>query len=80
MNYITVLQEKLQTEIEHSRFLEELLKTLYGEGWDKLTLFEAKKWRERHLTRHSSGRATVCPYCQGPLRRLWECIKCGQVA
>ena len=22
----------------------------------------------------------VCPYCQGPLRRLWECIKCGQVA
>jgi len=21
-----------------------------------------------------------CPYCQGPLRRLWECIRCGQVA
>ena len=54
MNYITVLQEKLQTEIEHSRFLEELLKELYGDGWDKLTLYEAKKWHERHLTNHSS--------------------------
>jgi len=50
MNNLIVLEEKLNTEIEHSRFLEELLKTLYGDGWDKLTLFEAKKEHERHLT------------------------------
>ena len=34
----------LETEKEHTAFLEELLKTLYGPGWDELTLFDAKKW------------------------------------
>jgi len=48
MNYITVLQEKLQTEIEHSQFLEKLLKALYGDGWEKLTLYDAKNWQAQH--------------------------------
>ena len=61
MNYITVLQEKLQTEIEHSRFLEELLKTLYGKRWNKLTLVEANKWRKRHIQPViEDGRANGC--------------------
>ncbi len=49
MNFITVLQQKLQAEKEHSQFLENLLKTLYGDGWSKLTLYEAKKWHDYHL-------------------------------
>ena len=30
-------------EKDHSAFLEKLLRTLYGDGWEKLTLFDAKK-------------------------------------
>lgn len=56
MKYITRLEEELQAEKEGSAFLKKLLKTLYGDGWEKLTLYEAKKWHDRHLTSHSSGR------------------------
>jgi len=35
--------EELQTERDHSRFLEELLRALCGDGWDQLTIYEAKK-------------------------------------
>lgn len=44
------LMEKLHIEKAHSAFLKELLEALYGSGCDKLTMYEAKKWRERHLT------------------------------
>jgi len=37
------LQYKLQEEKEHSKFIEELIETLYGEDWDKLTIAEAKQ-------------------------------------
>lgn len=60
MNYINKLQNDLMKEKEHSAFLEKLLKTLYGDGWEKLTLYEAGKWHRRHLTRNSSGRAEAC--------------------
>ena len=39
--------ERLENEQAHSKFLEELLKTLYGKGWDKLTIPEAQKHREK---------------------------------
>ena len=39
----------LETEKEHTAFLEELLKTLYGPGWDELTLFDAKEWHKLHF-------------------------------
>ena len=32
-------------EREHSNFMERLLETLIGEGWNKLTIYEAKKRR-----------------------------------
>ena len=37
------LQNKLETEQAHSAFLEELLRVLYGDGWDDLTLFDARR-------------------------------------
>lgn len=64
---ITELQAELETEKEHSAFLERLLKALYGEGWEKLTLYGAEKWRERHLSSSSSGAAGNCPRCGKPL-------------
>jgi len=60
MNYINKLQNNLMKEKEHSAFLEKLLKTLFGDGWGRLTLYEAEQWHRRHLTRHSSERAGPC--------------------
>jgi hypothetical protein len=34
--------EKLEEERDHSAFLERLLKALYGDGWDRLTIADAK--------------------------------------
>jgi len=41
LNYIEHLEVSVTTEKEHSAFLEELLETLYGDGWDKLTISDA---------------------------------------
>ena len=38
-----VLESSLDAEKDHSAFLEKLLKILYGEGWDKLTIDQAAK-------------------------------------
>jgi hypothetical protein len=38
---------ELETEKDHSRFLEDLLKALYGDGWGLLTIYEAKKRNEQ---------------------------------
>lgn len=43
------IKDELEKEKEHSQFLEELLQTLYGEGWEELTLYEAKKWHKLHF-------------------------------
>ena len=39
------LQTMLEEEEYHSAFLEKLLHVLYGEGWNKLTLSEAKRYK-----------------------------------
>lgn len=36
------MEQKLITEQEHSAFLEKILKTLHGPGWNTLTLADAK--------------------------------------
>jgi len=46
----TLIKEKeriLETERDHYKFLENLVKALYGEGWDELTINDAKEWNER---------------------------------
>ena len=35
--------DALQTEKEYSKFLENLLKELYGDGWNKLTILDARR-------------------------------------
>lgn len=42
------LFKQFEEEKEHSAFLEKLLCALYGNGWDDLTIFDAKKWYEEH--------------------------------
>ena len=44
---IEELEAKLESENDHSRFLESLLEYVYGEGWETLTIHEAKKYRKR---------------------------------
>ncbi len=73
------MNEKLKTRLEgerdHSMFLEELLAALYGPGWDKLIIYEAKKWRKRHLTSRSSRAAEACAKCIcRPAIPGWKCI------
>ncbi len=60
----------LEGERDHSMFLEELLAALYGPGWDKLTIYEAKKWRKRHLTSRRSRAAGACDH-QGKHATGW---------
>ena len=43
------LQNKLETEQAHSAFLEDLLRALYGDGWDDLTLLDAERYE---IVRH----------------------------
>lgn len=45
------LRDDLETEKEHSAFLEELLKALVGKKWKTLTIYEANKIRENPCTR-----------------------------
>ena len=40
---IEELEAKLESKNDHSRFLESLLEYVYGEGWETLTIHEAKK-------------------------------------
>jgi len=39
-----ILQEILTKEREQSAFLEQLLATRHGDGWEKLTIVEAEKY------------------------------------
>jgi len=57
---ISRLEAELEIEKEYSAFLEELLKTLYGDGWEKLTLYDAEKWRTHHLS-NSSEQDKILP-------------------
>jgi len=38
------LKEKLKKEEDHTKFLGMLLKILWGEGWEKLTIAEAERY------------------------------------
>ncbi len=78
------MNEKLKTRLEgerdHSMFLEELLAALYGPEWDKLTIYEAKKWRKRHLTSRSSRAANACACWLGSLSNSdGICGNCGGI-
>jgi hypothetical protein len=46
----TEMLEKYEIERDHSAFLEKLLETLYGDGWDKLTLSDAKAFHDKQQT------------------------------
>lgn len=43
------LKEELDIEKDHSKFLEGLLESLYGKGWENLTLFNAIAWHKKHF-------------------------------
>ena len=45
--HISHLEATIETEKDHSAFLEKLLKTLVGDGWNKLTISDAKEQRIR---------------------------------
>jgi len=42
------LYNLLEHENEHSAFLEELLKALIGDGWNSMTIYDAKKLNENN--------------------------------
>lgn len=70
MSNIEFLKNELETEKEHSAFLEKLLQALYGEGWDKLTLFDAKRCEViKTLTTQKDTKMTckcvICDECKG---------------
>ena len=44
------LREDLDAEIDNGKFLELLLSALYGEGWENLTIYEAREWHKKHFT------------------------------
>ena len=43
------IKDELEKEKDHSKFLERLIEAIYGEGWERLTLYEAKEWHKRHF-------------------------------
>ena len=75
---IEEIQSALDGEREHSAFLEKLLKVLYGDGWNKLTLFDAKKIYE-----HNKALETRLKEVEEMLNQIFnlghnnDCIFCG---
>lgn len=47
--YLDTEEKEIEREKDHSNFLERLLTVLYGEGWEKLTIYEAKEWHKKHF-------------------------------
>ena len=43
----TDVWQELHDEKEHSEFMERLLEARHGEGWDHLTIDDARKAREK---------------------------------
>ena len=70
--------EQLKTEEEHSAFLEKLLRTLYGDGWEKLTLSKARAWHIQHFASQQAVQADAkkCGFC-GSAEIETKCQDCG---
>ena len=72
---INELAAKLEEEEDHSAFLEKLLRVLYGDGWEKLTIFDAQQWHKKHFASQqaveSDGkyRCHVCGVLEGEPHR-----------
>lgn len=49
------LTEKYEAEQEHSAFLERLLSILYGNGWEHITMADARKWHKKHFKGNTNG-------------------------
>ena len=45
-SHLSNVWDKLETEKNHSNFLERLLKALYGSGWEYLTISKANEIRK----------------------------------
>ena len=81
MNYINKLQNDLMEEKEHSSFLEELLKTLIGDGWDRLTLYDAKRLHNLYASHPSNEEGEKRWFCENCglyfENNIEKCFKCG---
>ena len=72
---------KLEEEREHSAFLEMLLRTLYGDDWNKLTISDAQKWNTKHIVSRPSvqdGTAKCCVHPRGYIKSVRICGLCGE--
>lgn len=61
------LEAKLEEERDHSAWLEKLLRVLYGDGWEKLTIAHAQAWHKEHFASHQTNTADAkhpCPMCK----------------
>ena len=45
-SHLSNVEDELETEKNHSNFLERLLKALYGSGWEYLTISKANEIRK----------------------------------
>ena len=88
MKTIEQLENELETEREHSEFLETLIAALYGDGWKQLTISEAERLKELGRMRDNQAlkMAGFCDEC-GFDKGLCQCdrshkidaeLKCGQ--
>lgn len=80
MNYINRLEQDLETEREHSQFLERLLEALYGDGWNSLTIATAKLLKVVSSPNKSvEPTAETCDCKNGPdLGSITYCVACGK--
>jgi hypothetical protein len=66
------LKYVFEKEMDHSKFLAELVQHLYGDGWENLTIHEAKKLRTRHavLVEAAKGALHFVPFVSGYYKAL----------
>jgi hypothetical protein len=82
------LENELEEEKDHSAFLEKLLRVLYGDGWDKLTISDAKQRRVIKVTKQTDTpdaanksfqpNHIVCNQCENEMRLIAYCVVCDK--
>lgn len=57
------LAAKLEEEKDHTAWLEKLLGVLYGTGWKKLTISNAKEWHNKYFASQQVAEDKLAKRC-----------------
>jgi len=57
LSYLRYIENELEDEKDHSAFVEKLLRLVYGNGWDKLTISDGLKIARDRIKARGNGKS-----------------------